>query len=75
MARLKESTEGLRSYVRELTGACATHVLSLVKALYPCQDMQPFADGRVEGVADGEYPALEAHVEGTKEAILDMLES
>lgn len=74
VARLKESTEGLRGYVRELASAYATHMLSLVKALYPAQDMKPFVTGRVAGVAAEEYSALEAQVEGTTDTIMDRLD-
>lgn len=64
----------MRAYVPELAGSCVTHVLSLVRALFPTQDMEPFVTGNVEGVADIDYLALGAQVAKTMEAILEGLD-
>lgn len=72
--RLRQSADELWAYVHVMAGTCATHVLSLVKALYSKQDMKPFVDERIEGVADKEYAALEDLVKETTEAILERMD-
>lgn len=70
--RLKRSAAGLKEYIRDLASHCSTHLLSIVKALYPEQDMRPFAEGAVEGVED--YSALEAEVAATTELVMNRLD-
>lgn len=72
--RLHLATEGLRAYINYMASTCVTHVLSLVTALYPKQDMKPFVEGRVPGVTDGEYAALEKQVEETMKTIMERLD-
>lgn len=35
--RLKRSAAGLKEYIRDLAGTCYSHLLSILKALYPKQ--------------------------------------
>lgn len=59
VSRLQQPADRLWVYISDMASTCVTHVLSLMKTLYPKQDMKPYVIGRVEGVSDREYAALE----------------
>lgn len=58
LVRLPRSSDELRGYIRDTANTCVLHVLSIVRALKPDQDMAPFATGNVTGKSEEEFALL-----------------
>lgn len=72
--RVRHARDGLRDYIRDMAQTIVGHLLSLVKALKPDQDMKPFVEGEVEDVPEERYAELEAEVAPVTEAVLKRLD-
>lgn len=74
VGRLHQTIKGVAGLYKWYGAHLRIHVLFLVKALYPNQDMKPFVEGWVPDVADGEYVVLEKQVEDTTKATMERLD-
>lgn len=74
MARLQRASSELRGYIRDTANTYVLHILSIVKALKPDQDMVPFATGNVSGKSEEEFSALEESVQPVADAIMERLD-
>lgn len=74
LVRLQRSSDELHGYIRDTANTCMLHVLSIVRALNPDQDMAPFAAGSVTGKSEEEFVALEESVQLVADAIMERLD-